>query len=383
MKTSILESENTQSETGGFVDRALVIQITETPEQNQAPQLPAVFGAQNLEALFKQVADEVHAEVPDVETEEGRKRIRSMAAKVASSKTAIDKPIREHLKALKAIPKVLELNARESVQRFDELKESIMAPLNGAQASQDSIVDRLNEILSQCASNQLSSLELDSMTLEVAAVDLELFWPELKKKAKVAHEAASVAVTDTLARVKREEEQAAELEKLRQQAAQREQEDRDRKIAEAAAEKAREDERQRAAFEREQADRRAFEAKQREESQRMAAEQAVKNAELAEQRREQQEMQAKIDAEQAAIAAENRAREQADQAATNERLRIEAENAEHERLAKVRQENKELRARIHKAALTAAIIEGVDEAEARKFILALIGSKIPNVQINY
>ena len=47
------------------------------------PSIPAHFTAAALEAMFKQVEAEVTAEVPDVETPEGRARIKSMAAKVA------------------------------------------------------------------------------------------------------------------------------------------------------------------------------------------------------------------------------------------------------------------------------------------------------------
>ena len=105
--------------------------------------LPSVFEAANLETLYKQVEAEVSAEVPDVETVEGRKRIKSLAANVASSKTAIDKPIRDYLRAIKEQPKLLEKNARESCERFDALKAKLLAPLEAAQAAQDAILERL------------------------------------------------------------------------------------------------------------------------------------------------------------------------------------------------------------------------------------------------
>jgi len=151
--------------------------------------LPAVFEAANLETLYKQVEAEVSAEVPDVETVEGRKRIKSLAANVASSKTAIDKPIRDYLRAIKEQPKLLEKNARESCERFDALKAKLLAPLEAAQAKQDAILERLGEILRLCSDVGTNAAMARSMAVESEAVDLAAFWPELAKKAKTAKEA--------------------------------------------------------------------------------------------------------------------------------------------------------------------------------------------------
>lgn len=361
----------------------LPIQITESPEAGKMPELPIVFGSQNLEALYQQVEQEVSAEVPDVDSVDGRARIKSLAAKISKSKTAIDTPIRDHLRALKSIPKELEKNARESKERFDSLRDSVLAPLNAAQASQDSIIERLNEIMTLCNAFDCSSVTALSMRSEVEAVNLDLFWPELKKKAKAAHEGALQMASDAFTRLEREEAQKAELEDLRQKQAAAEQAERDRKIAEAAAEQARQQAAQQAAQEREAIERRAIEAKQREEHQRMEAEQAKRNAELAEQRRVEQEEQSRLAAIEAQKQAEINAKLAAEKAEIAERQRIEAEQAETVRLAKAREENKEHRIKINRAALVALIGEGLSEDDGKKVITAIAKGLIPNIKIMY
>lgn len=348
------------------------------------PSIPAHFTAAALEAMFKQVEAEVTAEVPDVETPEGRARIKSMAAKVASTKTAMDKPIRDHLRAIKAIPKILEQNARESVERFDNLKATVLAPLEAAQAAQDEILALLAGIPTRCASEFNTSDSVRPALAEVESVNLDDFWPELRKKAKVAHETALTMLRDTLERLEREEETAAELERLRKEAAIREQQERDRLIREEAARKAREEEEARARRDREDAERRAAEARQREE-------QAKLEAQMAEQRRLEAEEQRRLDAEAAEkrrIADEQAALERqriaTEQAAQAERDRIAEEKRQAEIARQAREDDKNHRIAINRAALAALMAETGINAETGKKVLTTIGKGlVPNVRIHY
>ncbi len=348
------------------------------------PSIPAHFTATALEAFYKQVEAEVTTEVPDVETPEGRANIKALAAKVASSKTAIDKPIRDHLRAIKAIPKILEANARESIERFDNLKATVLEPLERAQAAQDAILALLVGIPTRCASEFTTSDSVRPELAEVQAVSLDDFWPELRKKAKAAHETAITMLRDTLERLEREEATAAELELLRQEAAIREQQDRDRLIAEEAARKAREEEEARARRDREDAELRAAEARQREE-------QAKLDAKLAEQRAVEAEQQRARDAEaaeQRRIAAEKASAERQrlaeQQAAQAERDRMAEEERQAEMARKAREDDKEHRKAINRAALNALMAETGIEVELGKAVLTAIGKGlVPNCRIHY
>lgn len=354
----------------------LPIEITEV-ESSEMPQLPIVFGSENLEALYKQVEAEVKSEVLEVETEEGRKRIKSLAAKISSSKTAIDKPIRDHLRALKEIPKVLEKNARESIERFDALRDETLAPLNAAQAEQDAMLEKLNAIPSRCLAADATSLIAGNDLAYAESIDLEAFWPELKKKAKTAKETAIDVAKNALDRISAAEAQAAELERLRLEAEKRRQEDHDRMIAEQAAEAARMAEQERMAKEREQAERAAYESQQREL-------QAKRDSELAEQRRIESEERAKQAAIEAAEKAKADAAAAAERAAQDERDRMAAEQAEAKRLADARAADKEHRIQINRAALVDLIAQaGLDEEQAKAVVTAIAKGNIRNVKIFY
>lgn len=353
----------------------LPIEIDSSVEAGELPKLPEVFSAENLMALYQRVADEVEGEVPEIDSQEGRARIKSLAAKVSSSKTAIDKPIRDYLREVKKFPKMLEVNARESVERFDALRDATLEPLKIAQAKQDETLEWLKGVPAWCNECQQSSL-VENVISDIAQIDLESFWPELKKKASTALEAAKLASETTLERLRKEEEQAAELERLRKEAAEREQAERERKIAEAAAEQARLAEQERARKEREQAERAAFESQQREL-------QAKRDAELAEQRRIEQEEAAKKAAIESEAKAKRDAELAAEAAAKAERERYEAEQAEAKRLAEEREANKEHRIKINRAALVALIGEGLAEDDAKKVITAIAKGLIPNVRIMY
>lgn len=346
--------------------------------------LPAVFEAANLETLYKQVEAEVSTEVPDVETVEGRKRIKSLAANVASSKTAIDKPIRDYLRAIKEQPKLLEKNARESCERFDALKAKLLAPLEAAQAAQDAILERLAEILRLCSDVGTDAAKARAMASESEAVDTDAFWPELAKKAKTAKEAAVSACMVTVERLEREEAQAAELERLRLEAAAREQADHDRRIAEEAAERARLAAEKRAREEREAVERRAVEAKQREESAKMEAERQRQLAEQAEARRKADAEAAEQRRLEAEANAKRQAEEAAQRAAEAERQRLEDEAAERDRQIKIREADKNHRIAINRAALAALVAEtGLTEEQGKAVIRAIGQRLIPAVSINY
>ena len=345
--------------------------------------LPKEFQADFLEEKFIEVESQVKPELLDVNDEEGRKRIKELALKINKSKDALDKPMRDYLRNLKALPKALELNARESKQRFEKLRESVIEPLNEARKYQDDLLDWLNGIPAVCSDPGATSEQIQGWLNETNNIDQSQIWPELQKKFKVAIEAATTTATVTLERVEQQEKQAAELELLRKQQFEAEQKERERVIAEAAAENARLEAKAQATAEREAIERRAVESKQREEKAIADAEQAERNEELARQEHlkaieenKQREAQAVIDNEIAA-------KKQAEQAIENERVRL-AEVAEQEKQEAINRENdKKHRSAINRRALTEMIAGGVDPDEAKKAIILIAQKKIGDIKIFY
>lgn len=361
---------------------------TETNTVNQddvkinLPSLPDAFSEESLLRMFESVDKEVKAEVPDVETEDGRKRIKSLAAKISKSKTALDTPMRDYLRILKTQPKELEKNARESKERFDKLRDELLAPLAEAQAWQDGKLAWLDGIPAWCASNPAST-DLSALLVDVNEFVLDDIWPELLKKFKVAHEAATTTLTVTLERITMAEAQALELEELRQKQAAAEQAERDRKIADEAAAKAREESEAKAQRDREAVDRRAAESRQREENSKAAEQKAIRDAELAEQRRIDDAAAAAEQRKADAIAAEERQTAAVKLEAENEAKRIAEQEAEQAKLAADRAADKGLRVKINRAALVDLIAAGVSEEDAKTVIRAIGRNEVRNIKIIY
>lgn len=347
------------------------------------PSLPGAFGEEVLLNRFKEAEKEARAEVPDVTTEEGRKHIKEMARKVSASNKVLDTPMRDYLRVLKTQPKALEKNARESKQRFEELKADILKPLLEAQASQDEIIGWLNNVPSDCSHPEVNSQTLNNIIDTINSYTIDLVWPELKKKFKVAHEAALTTATVTLERIEQQEKQAAELEELRQKQAKAEQDQRDREIAEKAAEKARQEAEAKAQRDREDVDRRAAEAKQREENAKAAEAQAKRDAELAKEEQEKQAEQAKENTRLAAELAEKEKAEAVELAKQAEAKRIADEEAEQAAQAKAREADKEHRIGINRANLVVLIAAGFSEEDGKKFIRMVAKGELPDIKIYY
>lgn len=346
-------------------------------EVNSLPQLPVAYSAESLEDLFAKVKEEVEAHVPDLETVEGRKHIKSLAAKISSSKTAIDKPMRDYLREIKALPKVVEKNARESVERFDALRDATLKPLLDAASPQEAIISRMADIVSLCNDVGATSDTVRSMLAEANAVDTTKLWPEYVKKADAAVDGARQVATDALARIEAAEKQAAELEELRRNQAENEQRERDRLIAEAAAQKAREEEQKRA-------EQRILDERNKAEQSRLAELASKQQAEEAERRRVAQEVSAK----QAAIIAEEAAKLRAEQAAKDATEKAQREAEEHlkreaEELER-REQDKAHRTAVNRAALVDLIAHAeIDEETAKKVITAVATKKVSGMGMKY
>ncbi len=361
--------KNAQNESGG--------------DKINLPSLPDAFNEDALISAYKRIEKEAKSEVPDIETEEGRKHIKEMARKVAASKTAIDTPIRDYLRIIKAQPKVLEKNARESKQRFDDLKAEILKPLEEAQKSQDDVINWLSNIPALCSNPDTTSAHLTEWIETINGYTADLVWPELKKKFKVAHENALTTATVTLERITEQEKQAAELAELRAKQAKAEEEERNRKIAEEAAAKARAEAEQKAQQERADIERRAVESRQREEAAVAAHQQAIRDAEMAKQQQEEAAAQAKIDAENERLESEKRHALAIEQAKQAEAKRIADEEAAQQQAAKDREVDKAHKIKVNRAALVDLVAAGLSEDDAKIAIRAIGRKEVRNISIQY
>lgn len=362
---------------------------------------PLIFGHNSLSRFVELARAEVVGEVPDLTTDKGRKRIASLAAKVARSKTAVDGAGRAYLKKLKEMPKTIEAELREFTAEMDALRDEVRKPLNEYEAAEvarrDAIEDAVQSII------DLSSVPEDATSAEIEqqmgklhtiVLDVETFQERLEEaqiKHKYACEALGTAFTKRVAI----EEQAAELERLRQEKAARDEQDR----IKAAAEKAVEDERQRVAQEQQaqrDADaRRVQEAEQATRDAEARAQQAERDRIATEQRAEENRIAAEQLAEQEREAAYQREIQAVERARRAEIERQEQEQAEQQRQQQAREADKAHRGAINKAALDALMMvkttpdgivtlgDIIDDEALKMVITAIIRGQIPNVSIKY
>lgn len=348
---------------------------------------PAVFGHNKLDVFVAQVRAQVIGEVPDLSTDKGRKRVASLAAQVARSKTAVDGFGRAYLKRLKEMPKAIEAELREFTASMDALRDEVRKPLNDWEAekaakeeAQQRIIDQIIERYTLPADATAEEIRGRLAVLEAEPIPAEIGDRMEEAEFKVNH--GITVLTEALAKRQQYEDEQAELERLRKEAAERAEQDR---IAEAQRQ-AVEEERQRVAQE-EQARRDA-------EAQRLAdAERQAREAEERAQQAEQDRIATEQRLEQERQDSERREAEAAEQARLQEQQRQQEEAAELERQAQARAANRAHQGAINKAALEALLAVQVDGAdgtpyflaaeEAKAIITAIVRGQIPNVTINY
>lgn len=323
----------------------------------------AVFTDKNVsfgavaEALEKREAD---ARI-DLSSDKGRKSIASRAYSIAKLKTSIDgagKALNDDKR--KEIEKVdaVRRNVRDTL---DALRDRIRKPLDDWEAQEQARIDSHKATIQRLTdlghvSLEASAADIEAQLSEVRAIDVSA--GEMQEFAELAagkKEATVGYLTNALERVRREEAERAELERLRADAAARE----------------------------------AKEAADRE-----AREKAEREAEEARQRQLAEEQRKREIAEAEARAAE-RAKREAEEKAERERQEYirQQEAAEHARLAKEKQEAAEAEARAkdraHRGKINSAAAQALQEQTAinsevaKAVVTAIASGNIPHVSIQY
>ncbi|MDS9879316.1 hypothetical protein RMI40_31255 [Pseudomonas protegens] len=353
-----------------------------------ADNAPVIYVTGGLGQFFDAVQAEVAAEVPDLTTRKGRERIASLAAKVSKSKSAVEKPGRDYLKRLKEMPKVVEAELREFVNKMDALRDETRRPLTEWEEAEDRRVAAHEQAIDRIKSHgvelgQLASEDLLDRIGKIEAVALGDSWEEFAAEAGQVKDQVLSALRDALTARQKYEDEQAELARLRADAEAREQKDREERIAREAAERARIDAEHKAQAEREATQRREQKAKAAAEHREMQLKLQAEQAERARIQAEADRVAAEQRMEQERQAAARRQEEAAEQARQDERRRADAAAAEILRQQEAREADKAHRASINRAALEAFMAEGMPEACAKQAVTLIAQRKIPNIAISY
>lgn len=316
-----------------------------------------VFKSSNsVEDIIIKIESEVNSFVNDVNTDKGRKEIKSLAYRVAQSKTYLDGLGKDLVAELKEIPKLIDANRKTVRDRLDALRDKVRQPLTEWEAEQERIE----------AEKQMLAWHEEALEMNAA------FDKALAERIESDHEIALLMnekFDRDLAEAKAEAERQriAHEEELKKQAAEQARLEAERKAQqeiEAAAQRERE-----AKEAAERAEREKQEAIQRaEQAAKEAKEKAERDAKEAQERAEREK--------QAAIEAERKKAHEAEQA------RLAEEQRKHQEDAK-RQEDKEHRRVFNQEALKALVSNGFDEKLATEFIKLVASNQIPHMTMNY
>lgn len=329
-----------------------------------------------LDPLIEQIRDKVLGTVYDMSTAKGRDECRSDAAKVARSKTAIEKLGKALSAEYKEIPKKIDAERRRAFDELEALQKEVRRPLTEWEEAEEARIGRHKtgiELL-QCAdaNNDFSSSTLRQTIAGIEAVEVDESWEEFEAEAhRVKAKKLEELRAALTAREKYEADQA-ELARLKAEAEARRIQDEKDRIAREAAEAATKAAEAAAQAERDNAAKREAEAKAR-------ADQAERDRLEAIERQKQAE--ARAEAEK--LAAEQRAKDAADRARQDEIDRVAREREAEEAERRRREADRAHKAKINGAALEAFIAGGMPEDCAKQAVTLIAKGLIPAITIHY
>lgn len=391
--------------------------------------------------LFAHIKREIAAFEPDLSTATGRKEIKSLAYKITRTKTAIDDAGKKLNEQARAQINAVDAARREAREELTKLAESVRRPLSEWEAAEEQRVADCRADIEAFKRASVVTLDDTSETVRERGADI---WQqeidperyrELTEEAETAKAQAVATLRAALARLEKEEADAAELERLRADAAERERIDAEDLAAQKAVEAKRkyagdviehirqcglgmiggkpypciilirELEEKVVVTEAEFGDMaadvekarvdtlervRAIQAEAEERSRREAAEVAAQEAREEEQRQAAEAQAERERQHEAELAAERDRAAEAERAAQAERDRIAAEEAarqEAERVAAAEQAKREAdqehRSKLKTEAAGGLIVCGVSERLAHKVVQAIVAGDVPHVSLRF
>lgn len=302
---------------------------------------------ESVNAAIESVRRQALAFVPDISSRKGREEIKSLAYRVARSKTALDAHGKSMVEDEKKKIAIVDARRKKICDAFDALKEQVRAPLTEWEDAEKARVAQAEAFIKSLADVSLNGNAAELQAKLRNFITIELTGRDLREFQAAAEEAYSLKLAQLQAAYSaalQAEADAAELAELRKMKAEKEKADREAKIAAEAAEKAKAEAEAKAKIEAEAAERSA---------------KAKAEAELAEERRR-------------AVAAEAELKRQQDAKA--------AEEAEAKRRATDFEHKASVNARAADALISGC---GLTETKAKQVIQAIAAGMVPGIQVIY
>jgi colicin import membrane protein len=346
-------------------------------------------------SMYARLEEQIAELDPDMTVKANREAARSLAYDIAKTKKRLEETANGTTEEMRLIVKAVTAERGKMAEEFDRLRDKARAALTAWEdrekeltAKAQNIVAHFNEVQRGAAAMTFAVL-----SAEVDAIETE-FYGEHFGAERIAYieeeRTKALANLRPLAeRKKQEEEERAELERLRAEKAERDRQEAERIAAEEKARQEKEEEerrqRERDRMEQEAKERAEREAKEAIERERREKEEAERRAEQAEKDRIAAEERAEQQRQEAAERAEREAKEREERAAKQERERIEAEERRKAEEERARAADTAHRASINNAAADALLNE-VDDmtlVQCKAIVVAIAQGRIPGVKISY
>lgn len=322
----------------------------------------------------------------DYESKKGNAEARSHVYKLRQSKGALERTRKAEKAESLRIGKAIDSEAAALEIRIEAMIKVHQAKLDEIEKREaDRVADHQKSLdnIRLYGNMMATSAELRNDIRELEALVIGESYEEFQTEALAVKDAHLQSLRATHALLVKQEEEAAELERLRAEAKAREQADREAAIAKAAEDRAKAEsaaEAQRVAAEQAKA---IQDAENKAKAEREAGERRELElklvAENAERRRVEQEQRAEQDRKDAIA----RAEQQAAAAVEAEKQRVAAAQAAEAAEQAKRERNRAHKAKINSAALAAFVAGGMTEECAKMAVTLIASGKIPAVAIAY
>lgn len=303
-----------------------------------------VFGKERgLDHIIEKIKEKVKSEVIDISTEEGRRHVGSLAKKIGSTKVALQNMALELTEDWRSKTNAVNAEKKRMSDELDALRDEIKAPLDAFKERErlrveerEQRIEAIKSLLLNETNGVIRSAEWSDRIVRIE--ELKVFdWQEFENRANTTFDMVLVSLQHNFLLSQKQEQDQAELERLKKEQVERETKEREQIIAETARKEA-------------------------------------------EEKAERDRIEAECKAKEAIEAAERKAAD----AAKVERNRMEAEKKAEADAAAAREADQKHRSSVNNAALAAIVKEsGISEDAAKMVIVAIAKGQIPNVKIIY
>ena len=207
-----------------------------------------IYTTGGIDKIIEEMKARVDGFKADVNTKEGRKKMRSKAREISSFKVALDDIGKSLVADWKKKSALVDENRKKMRDEFDALRDKIKKPAEDWDIQEKKRLEALNDALSilkhfveydylASSGSTVDLIEKDYKQCELVISSTD--WQELKPEAVELHKQASLKFNKVFALVREREKREAELAQLRAEKVERERVEREKELQRQQEEKAR------------------------------------------------------------------------------------------------------------------------------------------------